>query len=99
MTRATTWQWFSPDVRAETFRPRDDLWFLFVAIDWVDPKVGPLWFVPSRELASRISPSASSGRLRFAASAKPDSHDQWRPYRYQTIGELTARLLAVLGEL
>lgn len=70
---------FIANVGRSTFRPRPDLAMLFVAIDAAQAR----WLVPSPDFEQRGLAVAGGGRprLRFAASAKPDSQDQWRPYR------------------
>lgn len=88
---------FIHDIRDVTFRPRDDFWLLFVAVDGVEPDFGPVWFVPSRVFAERVSANPS-GRRRFAASAKDKSQDQWREFRLEK-SELPTRILGVLGEI
>ena len=71
---------FSANVRSETMHPRDDLSALFVAADVAAGSFDICWLVPSAELAARARRD-SHGRYRFIASTKPDSRDQWRPFR------------------
>ena len=88
---------FLADVRSETFRPRDDLYILYVVVDRVDAVLALLWLVPSRVLAERKAPN-SQGRLRFSASMNPESRDQWSQFRVER-QELAPRILALLDEI
>jgi len=88
---------FLHSVRDQTFRERDDLYLLFVAVDAEQGTFEPVWLVPSVDFAKFTAPSARR-RRRFSASAKPESKDQWRPYRLAR-SELASRLLAVLDVL
>jgi len=85
---------FATDIRDVTFRPRKDLFLLFVVVDPTEPDFGPVWLVPSERFAKRTKVNVR-GRRRFAASAKPTSHDQWSDYRLDK-RELTRRLLEIL---
>jgi hypothetical protein len=85
------------DVRDITFRPRPDLYLLFVAVDWKEPEFGPVWLVPSQAFAAKVKPNPR-GQRRFAASAKEATKDQWRDYRLLK-EELPRRLLEILGEM
>lgn len=88
---------FRANVRSQTFRPRDDLYLLFVAVDAGDATYGPVWLVPSTVLADTLKPS-SKGRYVFVASAKEAAKDRWRQYRYGR-QELPARLITILRDL
>ncbi len=69
---------FSSDVREETFRPRDDLFMLYLAIDGSKAEIEHVWLVPSRRLEAEGIRVAKQGKrhLRFAASAKPETDDR-----------------------
>ncbi|MFD7689157.1 hypothetical protein [Streptomyces sp. NPDC059781] len=86
------------DVRSQTFRPRDDLDMLFVAVDVERTAVMTAWLVPSGVFGEMVSEPNGKGKYRFAASLKPDSGDRWTPYRL-TAAELPQRILARLSEL
>ena len=88
---------FVAQVREATFRPRADLFLLFVAVDARFGDYGPVWLIPSEDLAERVKPNSRS-RLRFAASASPSSDDQWSSYRHER-SELPGRILEVLSNL
>jgi hypothetical protein len=88
---------FVASVRDVTFRPRDDLYLLFVVVNATDAEFGPLWLVPSRVFAKRVKPKPN-GLRRFAASVKEQTKDQWVQYRLQK-QDLPTRLLAILGEV
>jgi len=88
---------FVATVRRSTFRPRADLHMLFVVIDTAQGLFGPVWLVPSDELASRARVD-SRDRYRFVASIKPGTRDQWRPYRHSR-AELPGRILEILATL
>lgn len=88
---------FQAAVSAGTFRPRPDLYLLFVAVNTDDGSFDPVWLVPSVELARKTRPTAK-GRHVFVASMKPDTADRWRKYRY-TRAELPGRILAELDKL
>ena len=68
-------------VRAQTFKPRDDLDLLFLAVDVARGAVLTAWLVPSTTFAEIVGPPNSRGRHRFSASMKPDSKDRWSPFR------------------
>lgn len=91
---------FVADTRRATFRPRPDLYFLFVVVDGKQAQFGPVWFVPSAVLEEKGFDVTVEGKklLRFAASAKEDSKDKWRPYRISR-DELAAKILSTIGEL
>jgi hypothetical protein len=88
---------FRANVRSQTFRPRDDLYLLFVAIDTLEATYGPVWLVPSEVLARTLKPRGR-GRYVFVASAKEGSLDRWRPYRFSR-QELPGQLLKILRDL
>ena len=91
---------FSSDVREITFQPRDDLAMLYVAVNGPAAEILWAWLVPSvvlHEEAIRIQVRGET-RLRFAASAKPDTNDKWRQYRL-TRAELPSGLLAAVAAL
>ena len=90
-------QQFVAQVRAQTFRPRRDLYMLYVAVDARAGTYGPVWLVPSVVLAQRVRPN-SKNRFRFAASARTDSRDQWSEFRLER-PELPGRLMSILDEL
>jgi hypothetical protein len=75
---------FIADIRKATFRPRKDLFILYVAVDSIDVDMGPVWLVPSKVLEKqgiKIHPKKTGKQLRFDASVKPTSKDKWTPYR------------------
>jgi hypothetical protein len=86
-------QRFIAQIRTSTFRPRHDLFVIFVAIDTTFADYGPVWLVPSQTLAP--VGGADRGRLRFVASAAPDSGDRWVRFRHER-SELPDRLLEEL---
>ncbi|MGJ3559477.1 hypothetical protein ACR6C2_15040 [Streptomyces sp. INA 01156] len=86
------------DVRSQTFRPRNDLDMLFVAVDVERRAIMTAWLVPSGVFGEMVSEPNGKGKYRFAASLKPDSKDRWTPYRL-TAAELSQRILARLSEL
>lgn len=88
---------FVANVGASTFRARDDLYMLFVAVNTDDGTFDPVWFVPSTVFAEKTSPS-NKNRRQFVASIKPDTKDQWRKHRYGR-AELPGRILDVLDTL
>lgn len=90
---------FIGDVRAVTFQPRDSLYLLFVAVRSLNADFGPIWFVPSHAFAAKaqhVGPDKTT--LRIVASAKPDTQDQWRPFRLAK-EELAPAILAALDHL
>jgi hypothetical protein len=88
---------FCQYVRASTFRPRPDLYVLFVAVDIAEGTFGPVWLVPSETLAERTKPNAR-GRHEFAASTKPSTNDRWREFRHAR-AELPGRIMEALDRL
>lgn len=88
---------FIANVKASTFRPRDDLHMLFVAINTEDATFNPVWLVPSTTMADRMKPN-NQNKLRFVASMKAGTKDQWRAFRHDR-SELPGRILAILDSL
>jgi hypothetical protein len=89
-------QRFQTQVRTQTFRPRPDLYMLFVA----DPEaldVGPMWLIPSQTFR-KLSPVSSSGKHKFSASAKEGAKDKWAPFLV-TKRNLPDQLLEALSSL
>lgn len=90
-------QRFIAQVRRSTFRPRPDLFMLFVAIDSHFADYGPVWLIPSEVFLSALGGSQRS-KLRFSASAAAGSDDRWVRYRHER-SELPNRLLEELDAL
>jgi hypothetical protein len=91
---------FVADTRDATFRPRDDLYMLFVAVNAAEVEIGPIWLVPSPDLAElgqRINPKSTGPQIRISASAKESSKDKWSSYR-MTKAELPQEVLRILKE-
>jgi len=88
---------FVGGVRQVAFRPRDDLYLLFVVVNADHADYGPVWLVPSYDFEERVPPNPA-GLMRFRASAKPNTKDQWVAYRIEKL-DLPSKLLALLGEL
>lgn len=86
---------FMAQVRQQTFRPRPDLYLLFVVADAENATFGPVWLVPSEVFAAMAHGVGRRGNLRFVASLLPGSRDKWRPYRYER-AELPRRILDLL---
>jgi hypothetical protein len=77
---------FIADVRLETFRPRDDLYILYVIVDGPRADIRLAWLVPSDELEERgfiVNPKRTGPQLRFQASSKPQSRDKWHNRRLE----------------
>lgn len=91
---------FVADTRRATFRPRPDLYFLFVVVDGLKAQFGPVWFVPSQVLDEGGFDVTVRGKksVRFAASVKANSEDKWRDYRLSK-DQLTPLILSTLSEL
>src|SRR4051794_20334926 len=66
---------FIASVGASTFRPRADLYVLFVAVNADDGSFDPVWLVPSTVLAERTKPNTQRRHV-FTASMKEDTKDQ-----------------------
>ena len=88
---------FIANVGASTFRPRTDLYLLFVAVNTDDGTFDPAWLVPSTDFAAATKPNTQQ-RHRFSASLKADSQDQWSRYRLAR-SELADRILDALDSL
>jgi hypothetical protein len=91
---------FGSDVREETFRPRPDLWMLYVAVDGANGSIDWVWLVPSEALDAEGIRIQARGKnlVRFAASAKDATEDKWRMYRYGP-NEWPGQLLEVVAQL
>jgi hypothetical protein len=85
-------------VRSQTFRPRPELYLLFVAVEITEARILTAWLVPSEDFAAMAGSPSARGRRRFYASMKADSHDRWRPYRLEP-AELAPRVLTLLTEI
>jgi uncharacterized protein GlcG (DUF336 family) len=90
-------QQFIADVRRSTFKPRRDLFMLFVAVDTTFAAYGPVWLIPSHRFAAALGDSKRK-MLRFSASAAPGSVDRWVGFRLER-SELPHRLLYELSLL
>jgi hypothetical protein len=91
---------FTADVREETFRPRPDLYIMYLAVNAERAEIESAWLVPSEHLAEQAVIVKPKGKpqLRIVASIKPDSEDKWRRYRL-TREELPGALLAAVAAL
>lgn len=68
-------------VRQQTFRARPDLDVLFVLVDNLNGALKTSWLVPSIDFDRLHGTPTSKGGLRFSASTKEGTRDQWSPYR------------------
>jgi len=82
-------------VRQQTFRPRNDLYILFVVADAEKATFGPVWMVPSLDFASKARAVGARQNLRFSASLAHHANDQWHPYRLDR-EQLARRILDLL---
>jgi hypothetical protein len=91
---------FMADVYEVSFRPREDLYMLYLVINGPRADIDTSWLVPSEALAASGMRVTIHGRphVRFQASVKPDSHDKWAAYRYSRKA-LPQKLLAVVTSL
>jgi hypothetical protein len=91
---------FTSLVGEQTFRPRDDLYLLYVAVDGPRGAVEIAWLVPSRSLEAHGKRVTINGqrKLKFAASAKQASKDKWRRYGLGP-DEWPTRLLKAVKDL
>jgi hypothetical protein len=89
-------QSFQTQVKDSTFRPRSDLYMLFVVANPRLLDIGPLWLIPSFDFAE-CSPLDAKNRHRFRASAKEGSNDRWADYLVPK-AELPSRLLGALAQ-
>jgi hypothetical protein len=91
---------FVSDVREETFRPRADLYVLFVAVDGSRAKIQTAWLIPSlvfNEAAFRVTVNGKQ-LVRFQASVKEASQDKWSELRLDP-QDLPAALLQCVADL
>jgi hypothetical protein len=89
---------FHAPVRSATFRPRPDLYMLFVPIDALDASFPFVWLVPSETFGSLVGAPNSRGDFIFVASAKPTSSDRWSKFKCNR-GELSGELMTILDSL
>lgn len=89
---------FLAQVRSQTFRPRADLDVLFVLVDNANGAVRTAWLVPSVDFDRMHGSPTSKGGLRFSASIKEGSRDQWSPFRLSA-AELPLRIVERLTGL
>lgn len=91
---------FVADVRRETFRPREDLYMMYLAVDGPKAEIWAAWLVPSLTLEAEGFAVKPKGKelVRFQASAAVDTDDKWRPLRYSR-EQLPHRLMEVLVQL
>ena len=87
---------FYATVRAATFRPRADLYLLFVPVDADEGTFSFVWLVPSKPFARRTV--NGRGRRVFSASTRDESKDQWRRYRVER-ADLADAILEVLKKI
>lgn len=89
---------FLPNVRSQTFRPREDLDMLFVAVDIEHGAVMKAWLVPSLEFVQAVGTPSRRGLLRFRASMKPGTKDRWSSHCLEA-EEIAPAVLARLSQL
>lgn len=89
---------FIANVRSVTFRPRPELWMLFVVVDRMTATLKTVWLVPSVDYDRLANRLAGGKTRRITASLKPGSNDKWSPYRMK-FEDLPDRLLALLEEM
>ena len=70
---------FYAQVKGATFRPRRNLYLLFVPVNTEEGTFPFVWLVPSKTFAKR--PVNKRGRRIFSASTKDGSKVQWSKYR------------------
>jgi hypothetical protein len=87
---------FQADVRPSTFRPLDNRFLLFVAVDMHEATFGPVWLIPSRVFQEQAF-QIGNGKFRFTASMKVASVDRWRPYRLSK-SELHFAILDIMAQ-
>lgn len=89
------------EVRAETFRPRPELWMLFVVVDRRSATIGDVFFVPSSDFDARANTTGKGkggkGKRRITASLKAGSDDKWQPFR-TPFPALPDQIVAILGD-
>jgi hypothetical protein len=83
-------------VGLKTFRPRPDLYMLFLPVDVEAGSYEFAWLVPSIHLAEGAGRSGE--RLRFFASLNPERAGKWSRYRVSR-ATLPHRILEVLSDL
>ncbi|MEX2373459.1 MAG: hypothetical protein WD800_06600, partial [Dehalococcoidia bacterium] len=88
---------FMAFVRTATFAPRPGLHMLFVLVDRPTATIQRAWFVPSDDFA-RLARPTKQGTLRFFASSKVDTGDQWSEWATE-FSALPARILDELERL
>ncbi len=90
---------FIGDVRLASFHPTDRTYMLFVSVRSKDADFGPVWLVPSHAFhAQAMKTGPEKETLRFSASKKAGTKDQWVKYRLEK-AELAAKILDVLKNL
>lgn len=91
---------FVADVRRETFRAREDLYMMYLAVHGSGGRDLGCVLVPSLALEAEGFAVKPKGKelVRFQASAAVDTDDKWRPLRYSR-EELPHRLMEVLVQL
>ena len=80
-----------------TFRPRRDLYLLFLVVNQYEARIHTAWFVPSVEFGK----SKTGKNRRFQASPDPDSGSPWVDYLMDLpgAGELADRIMSALAGL
>ena len=87
---------FYATVSATTFRPRADLYLLFVPVDAEEGTFPFVWLVPSKRFGRR---RVNARRRRvFSASMKDGSRDQWSRYRVER-ADLADEISAAIKKL
>lgn len=89
---------FRANVGANTFRPRRDLYMLFVAVNASEGTFPFAWFVPSEWFAQQFAKPNSQNRFAFTASTKTTSKDRWSEFRCER-ADLADRVLMALEGL
>jgi hypothetical protein len=87
---------FLADVTKRTFAPREDLYILYAVYDEASADYGPVWLVPSMELAKLGADSRRGKAVRFATSLAGETN-RWRRFRHRK-EELPDAILAVIDQ-
>jgi|YelNatPaOPRAMG01_1025707.scaffolds.fasta_scaffold169607_1 hypothetical protein len=91
---------YSQDIGTNTFKEHSSFYICFFYYDLKQFDVAKIWLVPSIDFKKKavvLNPTDYAQKLRFAASPKDSSNDQWSEYRVKK-EDLGEKLLEIMNK-
>ena len=71
---------FQQEVGTATFRPRSDLFMLFVAVDGDEGTIERAWLIPSEDFDRLANRVRGGTKLRLRSTLDPTTRNKWKPF-------------------